>query len=174
MSKLNDCIRELALWGWAVDDRGSVIKPDGSVRATRVKKCKARPSYLIFNVKHLGIATPIPVHRFAAYIRFGEKTFTSVVRHLEKGQLDNSIGNIVLGTVLDNIMDRAPIERYNHAMLVFLEAVKVNRALTEVEVGAVLQSSCAHKKLADMYKVSKSTIKRIRKNKGYKQIGVII
>jgi len=58
------------------------------------------------------------IHQFVALNKYGLVDFLSAdcVRHLNGNSLDNSWGNIALGIVLDNIMDREPEERREHAI----------------------------------------------------------
>jgi hypothetical protein len=60
----------------------------------------------------------VPVHRLAAFQKFGDRIFDPgiVVRHLNEDHLDNSVDNLGIGTPSANQMDRDPDDRRAHAI----------------------------------------------------------
>jgi hypothetical protein len=70
------------------------------------------------------------VHRLQAFQLFGERVYAPgiVVRHLDGNPLNNSTGNLALGTDLENTMDRLPDDRRSHAKKASAAAAKFNHA----------------------------------------------
>lgn len=66
-----------------------------------------------------GKVTHISVHRFVAYIKYGELALTSdCVRHLDGDSTNNSFENIEIGTHSDNMFDipkETRVQRAKHA-----------------------------------------------------------
>lgn len=60
----------------------------------------------------------IPVHRYVAYDKFGDKIFdlNLVVRHRDGTRTNYHPDNLDIGTVYDNTMDRKPEDRRAHAI----------------------------------------------------------
>jgi hypothetical protein len=106
-----------------------------TVEGVVINNCKIIPlkqskrGYLSFNLRD-GNKTPTRcyVHRLQAYQRYGDKLFGEgiVVRHLNGQSTDNSIDNIAIGTMLDNILDIPKQQRvlnsshpkYDHSCIV--------------------------------------------------------
>jgi hypothetical protein len=92
--------------------RGCRVTKNGDVIGVRGKKRSVRVGYRgykTFNMKNpeTGVATPVLVHKLAAYQRFGVDAFREgiQVRHLNNDKTDNSLNNIDIGTQLDNVSD---------------------------------------------------------------------
>lgn len=88
--------------GYRVRDDGTVISPYG-----RTVGWKATSGYYAITLKVGKKATWTHVHLLAAYQRFGDKALSAgvQVRHLNGNTLDNSKGNIAIGSQSDNQMD---------------------------------------------------------------------
>lgn len=165
MSKEKELIVRLVGSGWRVAEDGTVLKPCGSVRASRVKKnTRGRPSYSVFNVKDCGISRPVHVHKLVAFIKFGIDAFKSQIRHLNGNSLDNSNINISFGSGSDNMMDRLSEDRLAHS----LKAAKTLRKLTYDEVIFIRESLVSGVDLARQFNVTKSTISAVRNYKFYR------
>lgn len=88
--------------GYRVANDGSIISPDGNVKKTRV----GNDNYMRFTIGIDGLRSPIMVHRFAAYQKFGEIMFAAdCIRHLDGNSLNNSLDNLEIGTNSDNRLD---------------------------------------------------------------------
>ena len=104
--------------GYRVAPNGDIISPKGDILngCTR-KRCGL--SYKTFGVRVDGKVTHIPVHRFVAYLKYGELGLTSdCVRHLDGNSTNNSLENIEIGTHRDNMLDipkEIRVKRAKHA-----------------------------------------------------------
>lgn len=177
MSKVETIVRKLVADGWRVDNDGQVVKPDGTIRNTSIRKGipnkehgGSRPDYRKFNVKHEGEAFPVPVHKLVGFQIHGDAAFTSLVRHLDNDSLNNRPTNIGIGNGTDNAMDRPEKERKAHADVARVNAVKVTRVLTDDEAFGLLEFDIPTKTLAREMGISPSTITRVRQRKSYKHI----
>ncbi len=116
MSKVTDAIRAAAAKGYSVTVEGEVLNRLGKKRKLQIKR---RGPYLlyVFNIGWDDGSFPIPVHRLAAFLKFGEPALVERVqtRHLDGDSLNNRPGNIDLGSGTDNAMDRLPADRQAHA-----------------------------------------------------------
>lgn len=116
MSLQNQAIRYAVTAGYHVADDGTVCGPKGilkpSLRGRSVK-------YWHFKVGFAGQSRAIPVHRLAGYQRFGEAALQPGVHicHGDAGPLDNSVGNLRLGTASENEMDKSRETRVRVAKL---------------------------------------------------------
>lgn len=103
--------------GYRVDALGRLVSPSGVLR-----KCLTNnKGYFVFTQRYgkrkdNKMAT-IPVHRLAAYQKFGEAVFDEgiVVRHFNDDPKDNSPDNIFIGSQQQNMLDRDPKTRKQHA-----------------------------------------------------------
>jgi hypothetical protein len=98
--------------GYRVDAKGKVISPSGSVRATQAKS-KGPYRFETFSLRVQGRILALPVHRLAAFQKFGcvalkEKV---VIRHKNDNALDNRPANLVPGSQSQNMMDRPKAQR---------------------------------------------------------------
>lgn len=113
-------IKEAYRRGYRVTEKGDILNPSNKQR-------KATPNasgYYHFSMRLNGITSNIPLHRLQAYQKFGDSIFEKgiVVRHYNGNCLDNSKGNILIGTHSDNMMDKPKEQRiscasnptYNH------------------------------------------------------------
>ena len=88
--------------GYRAFDDGSIIGKNGNKLNLWM-----RSMYLHFSVKKDNKVLKIPVHRFIAYIKYGDKLFEKgiVARHLDGNHLNNNFNNIEIGTQSDNKKD---------------------------------------------------------------------
>lgn len=90
--------------------KGYRVDRNGTARGINVKILAAPPNdqgYRYFRITIGGKSKCITVHRLQAYQKFGQDMFHegTQVRHLNGNKLDNSWGNIAIGTASDNMRD---------------------------------------------------------------------
>ena len=103
LSKSNQTIVSLYERGYRCDDYGNIIKPDGTYQKTS----RSALGYVTFNSPLRDQKTNLLAHRFIMFCRAGERLFTKglMVLHKNDNGLDNSSGNLYLGTRKDNARD---------------------------------------------------------------------
>lgn len=150
--------------GYRVDDFGRVRSPSGGIRKTRV----ASNGYQVFNMKVLGRAEPVSVHRLAAFQKFGSKYLLDGVeaRHIDGNCQNNSLSNISIGSRRDNKMDVLPSDRVSHAM----KASRARRKLSDDQVKRIIESDESLSTLASRLGVVKSTVANVRKRRLYREV----
>lgn len=122
-------------------------------------KSASRGKYYAFGVRVNKTMIPVTVHRFQAYIKYGDIIFNNgiVVRHLNNNSLDNTWNNIDIGTYRDNSLDMPKEKRIKLA----INASYVNRSFTDEIVKNIYidrQSKMTYKQLCVKYNTSKSTL----------------
>lgn len=148
-----------------MNKEGQVFSPFG-----RKLKLKQVNNYYRFNIKDkIKGHYYVKVHRLCAYQKYGEKIFESgvQVRHLNGNSLDNSYGNIGIGTSSANRLDICPKKRKALAS----NASKNLRALTDEDLTEFWRdrnNGMSYKELSNKYKIAKSTISYIINGKTYK------
>ena len=117
--------------GYRVDILGRLVSPNGVLRKCFVNN----KGYFVFTQRYgkrrdNKMAT-IPVHRLAAYQKFGKAVFDKaiVVRHSNDDPKDNSLDNISIGSQQQNMLDRDPEVRKRHAT----HAASFKRKFTDKE-----------------------------------------
>ena len=115
MSKRSDAVREAFR-------RGYRVRPNGEVSGSRVDvlRLDSTKSYPRFTIRIEGRQYAVPVHKLAAYQKYGEDALQKgvIVRHLDDNQWNNSPGNLAFGGALQNAMDvplKKRVERAKHA-----------------------------------------------------------
>lgn len=106
----NETLKYCVKLGYHVDNDGKLYNPKGKQMMGNL----SNTGYLRFNSPKIeGKRMVIAVHRLQAYHKFGDKIFEQdmVVRHLDGNPLNNSWGNIEIGTQSDNIFDIPQIKR---------------------------------------------------------------
>lgn len=103
--------------GYTCDEEGNIY----GTRGIKINPLEA-PDRQKFTIRTNEITgrrstTTIPVHRFIAYCKFGDKLFQEsiLVRHLDGDVLNNSWDNLELGSQSENMMDRPKEARIAHA-----------------------------------------------------------
>jgi hypothetical protein len=152
--------------GYRVTDSGEVISPSGVSR-----KLTCHEGYLRFNVRVEGVAVPVAVHKLAAYQVFGEDSMRPDVqiRHRNGVRTDNRPSNFLLGSNLDNIMDRTPADRKEHAK----KAAAALRSFTEEQAKQLLEdrrSGMTFRDLGLKYGVSVSTAHGVVSGRFYEEL----
>jgi hypothetical protein len=164
MSKLKEVLDEIIKKGYTIDNFGIVKNPKG-----KVIKGSVYDNYIKFSAKtSISKSFPVRIHRFQAYIKFGDEIFKEgvVVRHLDGNSLNNEWDNIAIGTQSDNMMDRPEIERKNHnkskTSLTEENKIAINKWIAEPES----KEKESARKLAKSLGVARSTLNDyIKKNK---------
>lgn len=91
------------------EKKGYIVSKSGEVfsKNRQLKLYFIEGKYLCFTVVIGDKKDCLPVHRYQAYKKFGNRMFQSgiVVRHLDGDCRNNSWGNIAIGSQRDNIMD---------------------------------------------------------------------
>lgn len=135
--------------GYRVTSEGVVIGRKGQPLKLMVDS----RGYLVFTYDKA--APKVSVHRLQACQKFGLGLYGAgiVVRHLDGNPHNNHFDNIGIGTHTDNMQDRQPEDRLNHAML----AASHLRKITAADVVAMREARAAGvtiKELASRYQMS--------------------
>ena len=151
--------------GYRVLDNGSVFYP----KTGKILKLRLNTGgYLCFNIKKPKTRKSyrVNIHKLRAYQKFGEKALEpgTHTRHLNGDKLDNSEENIDIGTPLDNVMARCPIESSNHA----LKATSFVRKFSDeliIEIRSFHSETKSYKKTIEKFGLTgKSTLHYILNN----------
>jgi Mor family transcriptional regulator len=111
--------------GYLVDGSGKVWYKGKLVSG--YKKPRSGTCYMTITIRDLsGKSATISVHQLHAYQKYGEKALGDdvVVRHLNGDSLDNSWGNIAIGSMSQNMMDRPSGERKFYSLIAASHQVK--------------------------------------------------
>jgi hypothetical protein len=158
LSKRNETILLAFSKGYLIDENGN-ISYKNKFRKLKKVLCN-KTSYYVFGVRCLdNTIREISVHRYQAYIKYGNKIFEKgiEVRHYNGNSLDNSWDNILIGTHSDNIMDIKPEIRMRSA----IKASYTNRRFNDEEVKSIINdhnNGLSYNKLCVKYNTSKSTL----------------
>lgn len=154
--------------GFRVTDQGIVLKPNGEIQKLRLNN----RGYLVFTIK-LDVGRdgghPVPVHRLAAFQKYGCAIFEEnvVVRHKNGMPDDSRLENILIGTPSDNSLD-VPAEK---RMQISLHAAQSLRKLSDEVAKNLLadrKSGMTYKELSAKYGVTKSSISYLVHGRYYK------
>lgn len=168
MSNNKKAIIHAHIKGYRVTELGEVISPKGNSLSLSV----STSGYYRFSVKVQDKRVTVPVHLLASFQKFGIKAFRrgTVTRHLDSNPLNNSLINISIGTLSDNMMDIPEEVRVDRSR----KAAKVRRKLTDDEVTelrALQKQGWTNRQLREKYDISKSTVSYIVNSKTY--LGVV-
>lgn len=160
----NDDLVEAYNRGYRVRDDGVVVAPGGNER----KVLPNPEGRLKFNIRFGFRVCTVFVHRLAAYQKFEDRLFTPglEVRHLNNNCLDNSPGNLELGTKVQNAQDIPANVRRSRAK----HAASFLRKLSDEEVANLRRdrlTGMTYKQLASKYGVTKASISYIVHSKTY-------
>lgn len=99
----NELIRFLYRKGYIINESGQLISPKGKIRKTYINKYNR---YHYCSIRINGKVFSFPIHRLAAFQKYGEKLFEQdCVRHLDGNSLNNALDNIEIVSWSDNMMD---------------------------------------------------------------------
>lgn len=147
---------------------GGVISPSGRSRKLDLDK----HGYPRFSVKFNSSPTGLPVHRLAAYQKFGEAMFEDgiQVRHLDGDPANNKLENIAVGTQSENMLDRPREVRIAHGRL----SGRARSRLSDQDVIDIRQKFSKGAPLSQImreYGIAKSTASYIKNRKTYRYLG---
>lgn len=157
MNKAERCLRYAYELGYRCNENGEVISPLNR----NLKLWSNKKGYLFFSVKlktdlhYKPISKGIPVHRLQAYQKYGNEIFLSEkhIRHLNGLNIDNSVNNIGIGSVLDNIMDIPQEIRLSKA----IHASTRTRKFTDIEMDEIKmfhEKNKSYKKTMEKFNIS--------------------
>lgn len=111
MSIRNRTIITALSLGYYVNQEGEIIK-NGKIRRTHEQN-----GYLYFSVRLGSKIIRISVHRFVAFVKYGDMLFSDgiEVRHLDGNPSNNNLNNILIGTHAENVADRPEEKRKSMA-----------------------------------------------------------
>jgi hypothetical protein len=140
-------------------EKGYFVDKEGNVFSKYKKLSLTFRKYKTFSIRHNGIRIPIPVHRFVAYIKYGDNIFNDniEVRHLDNNTFNNSWDNILLGSHKENMNDLPKNNRIEYAA----NASNKIRRFTKDEVLCILNDrkfGMTYQKICEKYNTSKSTL----------------
>lgn len=169
MSVSNEALLEAHHRGYRVTQDGAFLNPSGKQAGYLMKDGYMHSTGFIAPGHHYKVH--FRVHRLAAFQWFGNAIFRPgvEVRHLNGDRLDNSRGNIALGSHSDNMLDRPKEERRAHAR----HAASFCRALTSEQAQQLIldrQAGATYKKLMQKYGIAKSTVSYIVNGKMYSEL----
>jgi len=118
--------------------------------------------YREFNFNLRGRYYHVCFHQFQAYCKYGDRYLESgiVARHKNGKKLDNSWGNILIGTYSQNMLDRPKAERVAHAKLAAKSLRRPDWPLIEAD----WSKGWGFTRLSKKYKMSKGTLSYHFKN----------
>lgn len=150
--------------------KGYAISKDGivfSFNGEKITLLDNKRGYFYFNIRNNGKVTKILVHRFQAFIKFGDSIYNNgiVVRHLNGDSHDNSYDNIEIGTQQDNNLDILPEIRAKKAYYASRGNVKYDDELVK-QIRFEHSNGASYGELMKKYNIkSKGTISNIIKNR---------
>ena len=127
----------------------------GIVKKQPLKLSCSQAGYLFFNIRLSSKTLKVFLHRLVAYEKYQDKLFEPgiLVRHLNGNRKDNSFKNISIGTQTENMLDRDPEERLNHA----IKASSSIRKFTNEKVNQIkldYSNGLGYKTLMEKYCIS--------------------
>jgi hypothetical protein len=159
MSESNLFLVEAYNRGFRVSDCGKFIKTARNKRP----QVAFEKGYPIINVRIGKKTMKVPWHRIQAMQKYGEELFKEgiVVRHKNSIKTDCSTGNILIGTMADNNMDKPAEDRLKYA----LNAASYIRKYQASEVKEFYSQNKSYKKTMEKFGISsKGTLHFILNN----------
>lgn len=165
MSKTDEYIIEAEKKGYYVDKQGNVYSKNKKLSLSNMQ------NRYRFTIRYMGERVTIPVHRFVAYFKCGNKIFENLeIRHLNNNSLDNTWDNIDIGTHSDNMLDIPKEQRIKRA----IHASKKNIRFDDETVKKILKdkrNGMSYNELCGKYNTSKSTLSYLFNYAYYSKIG---
>lgn len=139
--------------GYFVDDNGNVFSKRKQLLLREHK------SYYHFSISHLGQRITMTVHKFVAYLKYGNDMFEKdiIVRHFDGNSRNNAPNNILIGTSSQNRQDIPKVDRIQTSILISSK----NRRFSDEEVKQIQNDrkcGLSYKLLCEKYSTSKSTL----------------
>lgn len=158
--KYMECEKLLVKLGFTIDKNGNVYNKDGVAL-----KGKLKGGYKAIAIRIDGKRKDVKIHRFQAYMKYGDVLFEDgvVVRHLNNNKLDNSWGNIEIGSPYDNSMDNPPEERMRYAINASKASNKYGKDFVE-KIRKEHSNGITYKEIMDKYNLPKSSVSHIINN----------
>lgn len=93
--------------GYSIDDSGKVYNPSGKALALHIHDGYPCVSTRYVNEDGHRCFRHVKISRLQAFKKYGKLIFDTrfVIRHLDGNKLNNSVSNIAIGTMQDNIYD---------------------------------------------------------------------
>ena len=167
MGIINDCTVIASHKGYVVGGDGSVISPYGRTLKLNYNKKTKYPYYSFSIIDNEGRRRTVPVHKLVAYQKFGREAFQKGVhiRHLNSNSMDNSEGNIELGSASDNMLDIPKEKRVYNAIRASTCVRKFSDKVV-LEIKAKRDSGVTYSTLMKEYNItSKGTLSYLINNK---------
>jgi len=162
--------------GYMVDAKGIAHNKHGDA----INGCLCTTGYKYITIrmdKYFGRrkCCKVFIHRIMAYQKFGDKIFDECleVRHLNNNKLDNSWGNVSIGTPSENRYDLDEKTRLRTSKI----AAKAQRKFTDDEIISMRlkhKNGLSYKKIMDEYKIAKSTLSYIINGNTYNETGTAL
>lgn len=118
LAKYHEYIRLAIKRGFSFDfETLELITPSGTRVKPKLHGSQRYPSYTFNSLSGIKVNVSFPIHKFVAYILYGEASFSKGVnvRHLDGDTLNLSKDNIVLGTSQENQYDKPEKSRQEAA-----------------------------------------------------------
>jgi len=162
MSNISDILKEAKSKGYYADEYGKIYS------AKKLISLRNRDNRLNFTIRYYGKRVTIAVHKYVAYLKYGDKIFDDgiEVRHLNGNSLDNSYENILIGTHSDNMLDIPKNVRIKKA----ISASSKNRKFGDDIIKNIMNdknNGMSYSKLCEKYNTSKSTLSYLFNNAYY-------
>jgi len=134
LSKANQTVVEVFRKGYRL-----IAHTDGTIGIFglkgQVRRLTLNPrGYLQFSSTLHGRSRPVLVHKFVAYCKYGDALFEAeCVRHLDGNAVNNSWGNIAIGTLRENMADMTVENRTRGGKI----GAALTRKLTDDQVRSI-------------------------------------
>ncbi len=107
--------KDAYIQGYRATKNGSIVSPTGRTLILHKHKV-GNAVYLSFKMRYNGKPLNVYVHKFVAYQKFGDISFScDCIRHLDGNSENNSFDNIEMGTNSENSFDRPKEQRISQA-----------------------------------------------------------
>jgi hypothetical protein len=152
--------------GYRATKDGRIIGPRGERKLNQNNQ-----GYSYFTVNIEGKIRCARCHRLQAYQKFGDEIFKEGVhvRHMNGDPMDFSWDNLEIGTQSDNMMDRDPQARHEHAKM----AGRTQRRFTDDEIRDIRNKKAEGLTLSQIqetYKTSKGHLSDIINRKIFSDV----
>jgi len=150
--------------------KGYYCDIDGNIFSSKKKIAlrKSNQNRYWFCIRYYGKRVSVPVHKFIAYLKFGDKSFSDgiEVMHLDNDSRNNSWNNIGIGTHTENMCDIPKQIRIERA----INASNYVRSFDDNTVAEIINDrnqGFTYMQLCDKYNTSKSTLSYFFNNAQY-------
>lgn len=153
MSKIKEATIEAKRKGYYVDKQGNVYSLNKKL------SLKLNRDRYFFSIRLNGERISFPLHKFVAYIKFGDVVFEEgiQVRHLNGNSLDNSWDNIEIGIQSDNMLD-IPIKKRKEIAINASNYVRRFSDDVVLNIKKDRKNGFTYKDLCEKYNTNKGTL----------------